>query len=369
MKDNKLKVGIIGYGVVGQRRRLFIDKNPYMKTVAICDVRFKKDCSMIDGSDFNYTYDLLETQSHKIPLNGKTDDGVLFFNNYTNLLDYCKLDILFVCVPNYLAPEVTVAGLENGLHVFCEKPPGRTVEDILKVIEVEKKHPHLKLKYGFNHRYHGSVKKTKEIIAKKVYGDIINFRGVYGKSSIVPFTGQWRSLKKYSGGGILLDQGVHMLDMFIYFCGDFPEVKSFVSNKYWGHDVEDNAYAMLRDKSGRIAIMHSSATQWQHSFRLEITFAEGFLELSGILSGSKSYGQEKLLIVPKQENSVVGSLFGTTTQYLNDTSWNDEITEFADLIINDKLVEQGNSHDALKVMELIYQIYKADKTWWSKLNN
>lgn len=363
MKKEKLKVGIVGYGVVGQRRRLFIDKNPNLETAAVCDVRFKKGGSMIDGADFNYTYDLLEDRSHEEPLSGTTDDGIQFFNNYNDLLYNSTLDILFVCVPNYLAPEATIAGLEQGLHIFCEKPPGRTIDDIRKVIEVEKKHPHQKLKYGFNHRYHSSVKKAKEIIVSKQLGDIINLRGVYGKSSIVPFTGQWRSMKKFSGGGILLDQGIHMLDMFRYFCGDFVEVKSFVSNNYWGHDVEDNAYAIMRDNNGRVAVIHSSATQWQHSFRLEITFEEGFLELSGILSGSKSYGQEKLLIVPKQENSATGSLSGTTTQYLEDTSWNDEITEFADLIVNDKPVEQGNSNDALKVMKLIYQIYYADKSW------
>ena len=170
-------------------------------------------------------------------------------------------------------------------------------------------------------------------------------------------------MKKFSGGGILLDQGVHMLDIFRYFCGDFNEIKSFISNNYWGHDVEDNAYAIMRDKKGRVAVIHSSATQWQHSFRLEITFQNGFLELSGILSGSKSYGQEKLLIVPKQDNSIVGSLSGTTIQYLDDTSWNDEINEFAELIIKNKKVKQGTSHDALKVMELIYEIYKADKCW------
>jgi predicted dehydrogenase len=363
MVNYKLRVGVVGYGVVGQRRRFFIDKNPNLETVAICDVRFKKDSSMMDGADSNYTYDLLEDQSHKKPFTGKTDDGVQFFNNYTDLLDKCELDIVFVCVPNYLAPVVTIAGLNKGLHVFCEKPPGRTVEDIQKVIEVEKKYPDLKLKYGFNHRYHGSVKKAKEIIDSKQFGDIINFRGVYGKSSIVPFIDQWRSKKKYSGGGILLDQGIHMLDMFRYFCGDFEEVKSFISNKYWGHDVEDNAYAIMRDKKGRVALIHSSATQWQHSFRLEITFKEGFLELSGILSGSKSYGEEKLLVVPKQEESVNGSLSGNMTQFLEDNSWEDEIDEFADIIINDKPVVQGSSYDALKVMELVHQIYNADESW------
>ena len=363
MQKNKLKIGIVGYGIVGQRRRMFIDKNPNLKTVAVCDVRFKKDGNMIDGSDFNYTYDSLESNSYDEPFSGETNDGIQFYNNHNDLLDNTFLDALFVSVPNYLAPEVTIAGLERGLHVFCEKPPGRTINEINKVISVEKKFPHLKLKYGFNHRYHGSIKKAKEIIESEELGDILNIRGVYGKSSIVPFTGQWRSMKKFSGGGILLDQGVHMVDMFRYFCGEFQEVKSFISNKYWGHDVEDNAYAIMRNENGIVAIIHSSATQWQHSFRLEITLEKGFLELSGILSGSKSYGQEKLLIVPKYEGSIVGSLSGTTTQYLEDTSWNDEITEFADLIINDRPVEKGSSYDALKVMELIYAIYDADDSW------
>ena len=363
MTNKKLKVGIIGFGIVGQRRKIFIDRNKNLETVAVCDVRFKKDGSMIDGADFKYTYDLLENQSKDEPLSGKINDSIKFFNNYKDLISNTTLDILFVSVPNYLAPEVTISGIERGLHVFCEKPPGRTVEDIRRVIEVQKKHPEIKLKYGFNHRYHGSVKKTKEIINSKQFGDIINFRGIYGKSSIVPFSGQWRSKKKYSGGGILLDQGIHMLDMFRFFCGDFEEVKSFVSNNYWSHDVEDNAYAIMRDKKGRVAIIHSSATQWQHSFRLEITFEEGFLELSGILSGSKSYGQEKLLIVPKQEKSVNGALSGSTTQFLEDNSWEEEINEFAEIICNDKEVIQGNSYDALKVMELVYSIYKADASW------
>ena len=155
--------------------------------------------------------------------------------------------------------------------------------------------------------------------------------------------------------------------MFRYFSGDFEEVRSFVSNKYWGFDVEDNAYAIMRDKNGRVAVIHSSATQWQHSFRLEITFEKGFLELSGIQTSSKSYGQEKLLIIQKQENSVVGSLSKSIIQYLEDTSFKDEINEFADLIINDQPVEQGNSLDALKLMELIYKIYNADDRWnWAE---
>lgn len=337
----KLKVGVAGYGVVGKRRKAFIDANPYLSTVAVSDVSFSSD--------------------------GILPDGVSYFDNYQKLFEQ-NLDVLFVSLPNYLAAEATIAGLEKGLHVFCEKPPGRSVQDIKDVIKVENEHPKLKLKYGFNHRYHASVAEAKKIIGSGQYGEIINIRGIYGKSSIIPFDTGWRSKRKYAGGGILLDQGIHMLDMIRYFAGDFEEIKSFVSNDYWRNDVEDNAYAIMRSKNGCVAMIHSTATQWQHKFRLEITLRDALLELTGILSGSKSYGEEKLKIVPRNDGSDVGSFHEITNLYLEDNSWRDEITEFADIIIQNKSVDSGNSTDALKVMEMVYRIYCADPAWKDAFN-
>ncbi|MDC3221263.1 Gfo/Idh/MocA family oxidoreductase [Flavobacteriaceae bacterium] len=356
----KLKVGIIGYGIVGKRRRLFIDQNDNLETICVCDVRFLEDAFRKDLGKIHSNYDSIEKLSLKESVLGKLNDGVAFYSDYKQMLSENNLDMVFVCLPNYLAPEATIESLKKGCHVFCEKPPGRSVQDIVNVRKQESKNKSLKLKYGFNHRYHGSVQKAKQIIDENIFGDIINFRGVYGKSSIVPVKNEWRSLKKYSGGGILLDQGIHMLDLFRYFCGDFNEIKSFVSNNYWKHNVEDNAYAIMRDEKGRIAMIHSTATQWQHRFKLEITFENGYIELSGILSGSKSYGQEKLKIIPKELNSSVGSLKSEEINYLNDNSWNDEILDFTDIVLNNKKVVTGNSYDALKVMELVENIYKAD---------
>jgi len=339
-KGKKLKVGIAGFGVVGNRRREFIDRNPYLKTVAVCDRKFE------EGSE--------------------RPDDIESFIDYKELLNV-PLDVLFVSLPNYLASEVTIAGLEKGLHVFCEKPPGRTVADIEKVIEVDKKFPDLKLKYGFNHRYHDSVKEALRIIQSGEFGEIVNLRGVYGKSKIIPFSGGWRAERKYCGGGILLDQGIHMLDLMQLFCGEFVEVKSFVSNSYWNHDVEDNAYALMRDKQNRIAMLHSTATQWQHRFSLDIFLTEGYLGLQGILSGSKSYGQEQLVIF-RRTDSEVGSQTEKVVNYLNDNSWRDEINEFADCIVNKSPVEAGTSLDALKAMQLVYKIYCADPEWKAKFN-
>jgi predicted dehydrogenase len=132
--------------------------------------------------------------------------------------------------------------------------------------------------------------------------------------------------------------------------------------------VEDNAYAIMRNREGCVAMVHSTATQWQHKFRLEITLRDALLELTGMLSGTKSYGDERLKIIPKKEGSSVGSFLEITNSYLDDNSWQREIDEFADIIVNDKVVENGNSSEALKVMELIYKIYCADGRWKDAFN-
>ncbi len=335
MDKGKLKVGIAGYGIVGKRRRQFIDRNPYLYTYAVCDQNLQNETVM--------------------------EDGVKSYSHYQNLLDE-PLDILFVSLPNYMAPEVTIAGLERGLHVFCEKPPGRDVTDIEKVAKAKEKYPELHLKYGFNHRYHFSVQHALRIIKNGDYGEVINLRAVYGKSKITPFSGSWRAKRKYAGGGILLDQGIHMVDLMRLFCGEFTNVKSFVSQNYWKEDVEDNAYALLMDEQGRVAILHSSATQWQHRFSLEIALTGGYLELHGILSGTKSYGEEKL-VVGKRNGSVTGTDREEVITYLEDNSWRDEINEFTHAIMNQIPIISGTVEDALATMKLVYRIYWSDPKW------
>ena len=336
---NTLKVGIAGYGIVGKRRHNYINEHPYLDVVAVCDQSFQE-------AYFK-------------------EDGISYYNNTASLLAE-NLDILFVCLTNNIAAEITIAGLKKGLHVFCEKPPGMNVEDIQKVIEVEKKNPELKLKYGFNHRYHESIKKALQIVQSGELGKVINLRGVYGKSRVIPFSGGWRSKRELAGGGILLDQGIHMVDLMRLFCGEFIDVKSYISSDYWKHDVEDNAYALLKDKFGRIAMLNSSATQWQHKFSLDISLTEGYIELSGILSGSKSYGEEKIVIGKRDESSDNGQMGSNTIKFLQDNSWKDEIFEFADAIINDNKIESGSSLDALETMKLVFNIYYSDIEWRKK---
>jgi len=338
----KLKVGIAGYGIVGQRRHKCIDNNPMLEVVAVCD---------------RYPYESRDALG-----------CIKYLSNYGELLKE-SLDILFVCMTNDINAEVTIAGLEAGLHVFCEKPPGRDVEDIRKVIHIEKKYPKLKLMYGFNHRYHDSIRGALQIVRSGKLGSIINMRGMYGKSKIVTFNqSNWRTKREVAGGGVLLDQGIHMIDLMRLFAGEFYDVKSFLSNNHWGFDVEDNAYAIMQSESGVIAMINSSATQWRHKFNLEINLESGSLILGGILSGTKSYGSETLTVSEVNHELDSGDPKEQITRYNSDPSWQDEIDMFARSISDDVMITSGTSDDALKTMELVYRIYYADPIWRSKFS-
>lgn len=337
-----LNVGIAGFGVVGKRRKVCIDNHPQMKMVAVCDKNFSDE--------------------------GVLDDGVRYYQNYQNLL-LENLDVLVVCLTNEIAPEVTIKGLESGLHVFCEKPPGRNVEDIQKVIEIENQHPNLKLMYGFNHRYHESVQDALKILNSGELGKVINLRGVYGKAKLITFNQpDWRTKRNIAGGGVLLDQGIHMVDLMRLFGGYFTEVHSFISNRHWGYDVEDNAYALMKTDNGVVGMLNSSATQWRHRFNLDINLEQGSLILGGILSGTKSYGAETLTVVTADPDNDKGDPKEQVTRYNRDPSWNEEIVAFADAVLNDNLIQSGTSDDALQTMKLVFEIYYADSEWRETYN-
>jgi predicted dehydrogenase len=333
----KLKVGIAGYGIVGKRRHACIDLNSGYELVAVCDKSIEGDATLVDG--------------------------ISYYSNYRDLLKQ-DINALIVCMTNDIAAEVTIAALDLGLHVFCEKPPGRNVEDILRVINHKNNHPNLKLMYGFNHRYHDSVQDALQIVKSNELGKIINMRGVYGKSKMVTFNqSDWRTKRSIAGGGVLLDQGIHMVDLMRLFAGEFIDVHSFISNGHWNYDVEDNAYAIMRTSSGIVGMLNSSATQWRHRFNLDINLERGSIILGGILSGTKSYGAETLTVVTADHNNDSGGPKERTTSYNYDPSWQKEIDLFLNYIINGDVVGSGSSTDALNTMKLVYKIYYADPDW------
>jgi len=322
---------------VGRRRYSCIEATDGMSVVSVCD----------------------ENQSTL----ARVPHGVEAHEDYESLL--CDdLDAVFVCMSNDMTAEVTVAALERGLHVFCEKPPARTMEELVTVMRTERGHPDLKLMFGFNHRYHESVEEALRIVHSRELGEVVSLRGVYGKSQLVTFDQpDWRTKREVAGGGVLLDQGIHMVDLIRLFGGEFEEVHSFVSNEHWGYDVEDNAYALMRTPSGVVASVTSSATQWRHQFSLDITLSRGSLILGGILTSSKSYGSETLTVVQANPTRDSGDPREQMTRYNDDASWLKEVVAFRNTIDANRPVASGSSADALRTLGLVYEIYYQDETW------
>lgn len=327
----KTKVGIIGYGKQGQIRHIAIKETGCAEVVAISEPR-----------------------DVKLDLPNLSHDEII--NNP-------DIDAIIICTPNYLNKPLTIKALNAGKHVFCEKPPCFTATDMMEICEAEKASGK-KLMYGFNHRHHDSIIYMKKTIDSGEFGKVLWMRGRYGKSVTPDYFSQWRAKKELAGGGILLDQGIHMLDLFLYLGGDFDTVKAELSNLYWKMDVEDNAFVILKNsETGLSASLHSTMTQWRHLFSLEIFLEKGYMTLNGLITSSMSYGKE-ILTAAKSRSAAPAATWQdeVRTEFMNNNSWRYEIRQFFDAIENDTPVKIGNSADALRLMTVIDKIY-AQKTF------
>jgi predicted dehydrogenase len=337
MKSGKTyKAAVVGYGKMGKIRAACAREFPQLKLVGVHDPQYTG-----------------------------TVDGLPAVSDYRKLMDYAP-DMVFVCVPNKFVPETVCFFLNQGVHVFCEKPPGRSKEDVDLMRQAQENNKGVKLKFGFNHRYHQAVIDAKAIVDKGRLGKILWMRGIYGKGGGSDYDRNWRNQREVSGGGILIDQGIHMVDLFRLFCGEFEEVKSFIGEQYWQVGVEDNAFMMMRNAHGQVGLLHSSATQWRYMFSLDIYLEKGYVSISGILSSTRNYGAETLKIarcvydtqgypLPNPEESI--------NYYDDDHSWRLELEEFVQSIETNTPVKVGSCADAYQTMNLIEQIYAADPRW------
>ena len=332
-RSDPLRAGIVGYGYMGRIRHRNISDHPDLQLAAVCDPARLEEIGKL---------------------------GAPACANWQELVA-ADLDVVFVCTPNNLIPEVAVAALRQGRHVFCEKPPGRNLSDIRCIRAAEAANPGRKLIFGFNHRHHPGITDAKAIIDSGALGEILTLRGVYGKGGGYDYHTSWRNDPEIGGGGILLDQGLHMLDLFHLFVGEFSDVVGMRGIVHYDIPVEDNAMVLLRTPKGELAQLHSTATSWKHTFRLEIGCSAGDVVVSGLLSKSGSYGRETLIVGRRSgrgERAAVGNPREETTYYDSDPSWDIEVGHFVECIREDKPVEKGTSLEALRVMEIVDRVYR-----------
>lgn len=283
------------------------------------------------------------------------------YTDWKQCIDAEKPSAVVVCTYNAVIPDVVCHALERGCHVFSEKPPGRNLGDTLRMKDAFLSTSGQVLKFGFNHRYHNSVIEAKSLIESGFLGEVVAARGVYGKAGNL-VKDEWRNHVELSGGGILLDQGIHMLDLLRYFVGDFTEISGFTDNLVWKESRgEDTAFATMRTADGKVATLNSSAIQWKHKFDLDIVLSNGYIALNGLLTSTRSYGEERITYYRKDLEVKSGKL-GNPTEYTmcfdEDSSWDYEMKEFYDAVDSGKPIINGTIDDAEQVMRLIETVYK-----------
>ena len=325
-----IRIGIVGAGLIGKKRAEAIASlSENLKVDLVSDIDAEKAAEL---SRFC---------------------GAVSCVDWRELTRRDDIDGVIVATPNKFIREIAISALEHGKHVLCEKPLGRNAGEA-EAIWSKAKERGLILKTGFNHRFHPAVRTAKKIVVDGGIGKIYLMRAVYGHGGRPGYEREWRASRDLCGGGELLDQGVHVIDLFRWFLGEFDEVFGKVETFYWDMEVEDNAFAMLRTRSAQVATMHTSWTQWKNKFLLEIIGEKGYLVVDGL---GGSYGTERLVIGKRKVSG--GAPDEEIIEFPGpDISWREELKEFASAIMENR-EPIGSGYDGLMANRLVGAVYES----------
>ena len=321
-----MHIGIIGLGAVGKKRFELFRDIPEVSNISFFDPTIK----LFDSTRSVQTVETLFSDKN--------------------------IDAIVICTPNAPKKGLIKKAFESRKHIFCEKPPGISHADALNVELLHRANPDIKIKFGFNHRYLSHYRSLKKTVNCGEYGKPLWVRGIYGKGFDESFFQGWRADKTLSGGGIFLDQGIHMLDLVLDLLGDLQVENVLIDNFENRPEIEMNAFINLRSHQGVPVSLHSSMVQWQHKLSLEVGTEQAIVGMGGVMSSTKSYGNEIIRIDRHWNNNMVESQIN---QYANPDyySFQEECIDFINSIINDVPITIGTVGDALRIMELVDNIY------------
>lgn len=323
--DKPFGVGIIGCGLIGLKRARAMGRGGNLVACADLDARRAES--------------LARTSNAKV------------YRDWRELVWSPLVDVVIVATLHDSLAEITCAAAEAGKHVLVEKPAARNAAELEPVIAAAAKHG-VKVHVGFNHRYHRSLRKAKELVDSGVLGELMFIRARYGHGARIGYDKEWRADPVLSGGGELIDQGPHLIDLSRWFLGEITEVEGFAHTYYWNMPVDDNGFMLLKTAQKQVAFLHASCTEWKNLFSMEIYGKLGKLDLSGL---GGSYGVEKITwykMLPE-----MGPPETISWEYpMADDSWAVEIAEFFDDIRLNRDTAAGlhDAQEALKVVESIY---------------
>ncbi len=277
--------------------------------------------------------------------------GASAYTDWKDVLKIKDIDIVIVATTHNVLAEITLEAIKAGKHVLVEKPAACEASQLEPIIEVLK-NSHVAVRVGFNHRYHPALIKAKEIFDSGEMGELMFIRGRYGHGGRPGYDKEWRAEKEISGGGELIDQGMHLIDLSRLFLGDFDSVQGFAHTYFWDMKVEDNGFMILRTQKEQTAFLHATWTEWKNMFSFEIYGRDAKIEISGL---GGSYGIEKLTYYKMLPE--MGPPETTSWEFPQpDKSWSVEFAEFLEDIRLSRKPSAGinDAYEALKIVEKLY---------------
>lgn len=263
-----VNVAIVGAGHVGQIRARVIRNCPEACLKVVADL------------DMCRARELAESQEARAE------------SDWRRAATSLDVDVVIVATPTKFHREIAVAALDAGKHVLCEKPLARSVDEAEEMVEASIRSGRI-LWTGFNYRYMAHARKAKELIDANKLGPIYLLRSRYGHGGRPGYESSWCADADLSGGGVLLEQGVHILDQVRFLLGEPSETLTLIQRYFWNFpEVEDNCFCLLRAATGETAQLHISWTQWVNMLEIEIYGREGYLRLEG---RDGHYGPQRLI--------------------------------------------------------------------------
>ncbi len=320
-----LRIALVGCGLIGQKRLNLLP--PGSVTVA-CDTQLARASKLAAQSP-----------------------GCRATASFPEAVSAPDVDVVMIATINAALAPIALAAVKNGKHVLVEKPAGIRIAELQELETAARKSGAL-VRVGYNHRYHPACLKALEIFRSGALGPIMFLRGRYGQGGRLGYEKEWRADAKLSGGGELIDQGVHLIDLAGIFLGEFTTVEGHAATYFWKMPVDDNAFLSLRNAAGNTAWLHVSCSEWKNLFSLEIYGRDAKLHWEGL---GGSYGIERL--THYQMLPQMGPPDTTIYEFpRGDESWKIEMAEFfADIQLKRTPVPGlREATAALAVVEKIY---------------
>ena len=321
-----MKFAIIGCGLIGQKRLRSL--RPGDQVVAVVDPVLERAQA-------------LAAQAR----------GAAALTDARQAVARADVDAVFVATSNDALAPVTMAAIEAGKHVLVEKPAARNPGELVPLIAAAEKKG-VRVQVGFNHRYHPALQQARKLVDSGVMGPMMYIRARYGHGGRPGYDKEWRAKPEISGGGELLDQGVHLIDLSRWFLGDFPDVQGHVATFFWDMPAEDNGFLLLKTAQGQVAWLHATWTEWKNTFSFEIFGKDAKLHVEGL---GGSYGVEKLAYYEMKPE--MGPPETTIWEYPgDDLSWRHELDAFKAAIAAKRPAPVG-LRDAQAALAIVHDVY------------